>query len=637
MLRSTIATMPHAVYWSAWSGDNEEIVVCSEKSIHLKPIQAGQRQTSWKAHDGIVLQVDWNPVNNLILSCGEDCKYKIWDSYGRLLFASSPIEHVVTAVAWAPNGKVFAVGSFNQLKLCDGSGWTYARDSPECGSVYKLAWAPDGTTVAAAGGNGGVVFSSIIERSASWECLDVTLDESNVLTVKDTQNETVDELEFRDRVVDFRIDFGHLVAVTNVQCHIYSVSAKTGQINTTPTVEDLKEPPTLILQCATRFALVSALGVSTYSYEGRLLSTTKYSGMRHEFFNERTASLSADTLVVIDNNAKTQNTNAMMNAKQQDRPQGVMRVFDAHSGKQLQQLEHKLEITHVALNQCGSNRKIAILDKNKDLYLCPIHKAEFQKLASMVDDFQWNDATDMIIALVDQKLQCFLYPEVVFVDTSLLPMTLSSKEANEVGAFAQLKNFSGSHATVRKADGSMLRMMVSPYPLLLHQHVEKGQWDLAIRLCRYIKVSECWACLAAMGIQARELNTVEIALAAIEDLPKVQFINHINQLPDDTLKNAELALFCKKPEEALGVLLSNKRIFRAIKMCIRMHRWDQALDIALQHKTHVDTVLAYRDRHLEQMKHAEHNEKFMRVSKEVTFDWENVKSKIAMEKQKEKA
>lgn len=31
----------------------------------------------WKGHDGIVLKVDWNPINNLIISGGEDCKYKV--------------------------------------------------------------------------------------------------------------------------------------------------------------------------------------------------------------------------------------------------------------------------------------------------------------------------------------------------------------------------------------------------------------------------------------------------------------------------------------------------------------------------------------------------------------------------------
>lgn len=174
---------------------------------------------------------------------------------------------------------------------------------------------------------------------------------------------------------------------------------------------------------------------------------------------------------------------------------------------------------------------------------------EFQKLASMVEDFMWNDQTDMIIALVDQKLECFLYPNVVFVDNTLLPLTCTSKPCHDAGMYAQIVSFNGAHVTIRKADGSSLAMMVSPYPLLLYKHFDKGQWDLAIRLCRYIKMSECWACLACMAIHARELNTVEIALAAIEEIDKVQFVAHINSLPDDILKTAELALFCKKPTD----------------------------------------------------------------------------------------
>lgn len=31
----------------------------------------------WKAHDGVVLKVDWNSINNIIISGGEDCKYKV--------------------------------------------------------------------------------------------------------------------------------------------------------------------------------------------------------------------------------------------------------------------------------------------------------------------------------------------------------------------------------------------------------------------------------------------------------------------------------------------------------------------------------------------------------------------------------
>merc|ERR1719310_2493261 len=176
-----------------------------------------------------------------------------------------------------------------------------------------------------------------------------------------------------------------------------------------------------------------------------------------------------------------------------------------------------------------------------------------------------------------------------------------------------------------------------PYPQLLYQHYEKGQWEQAVRLCRYIKSPELWASLAAMAIHSRALETVEIALAAIEEVDKVQFVAHINRLPDDVLRQAELALFCKRPDEALNILLQNKRIYRAIKMNIRLHRWNDALELALKHQTHVDTVLAYRQQHLQQMRpvHVETNQEFRKWAEQVEVDWETVRKKISMEKDQE--
>merc|ERR1719230_1568935 len=214
-------------------------------------------------------------------------------------------------------------------------------------------------------------------------------------------------------------------------------------------------------------------------------------------------------------------------------------------------------------------------------------------------------------------------------------MTMQTKTCSDAGKYAQIVAFYGAHTMIRKADGADLAMTTAPYPVLLYQKYEKGLWDQAIRLCRYVKIRELWACLAAMAIHARELNTVEIALAAIEEVDKVQFVAHINRLPDEVLKSAELALFCKRPDEALNILLQNKRIYRAIKLNIRLHRWTEALELALKHQTHVDTVLAYRQQHLQQMKHVEINEQFKQWAQQVEVDWETVRKKIAMEKDTE--
>ncbi len=161
-----------------------------------------------------------------------------------------------------------------------------------------------------------------------------------------------------------------------------------------------------------------------------------------------------------------------------------------------------------------------------------------------------------------------------------------------------MKSFTGNIVTVRRLDGGLATLSISPYPKVLYEYVDKADFEKGIRLCRFVKESTLWACLAAMGIYCRELNTVEIALAAIDEADKVQFINYIKELPSEPSRNAALAMYCKKVNEAEQILLAARLFYRAIKMNIKLYRWERALDIAVGNKTHVDTVIAYRQRFL---------------------------------------
>ena len=84
--------------------------------------------------------------------------------------------------------------------------------------------------------------------------------------------------------------------------------------------------------------------------------------MRVEFFNSQTVSLSDDLLAIVDVSGTS--------------GQASLRLFDVQSGKQTAQVDRSQEILSVALSQMPSGRKVAILDKNKDLFVCPSHKAD---------------------------------------------------------------------------------------------------------------------------------------------------------------------------------------------------------------------------------------------------------------------
>lgn len=175
MLRTELLTLEQGVYSVDWNAEDDYIACGTNKVIYIKPLQPGNREHSWKAHDGVVLKIDWNQINGFILSSGEDCKVKIWDSYGRALYASTPWDHVVTSVSWAPNGEYFAAGSFGTIKLCDKSGWTQSVQKIEKGSVLDLKWSKDSTLLAVGTAQGTAMIGTLTDQMLEWENYEATI------------------------------------------------------------------------------------------------------------------------------------------------------------------------------------------------------------------------------------------------------------------------------------------------------------------------------------------------------------------------------------------------------------------------------------------------------------------------------
>lgn len=91
----------------------------------------------------------------------------------------------------------------------------------------------------------------------------------------------------------------------------------------------------------------------------------------------------------------------------------------------------------------------------------------------------------------------------------------------------------------------------------------------------------------------------------------------MKELPSEPSRNAALAVYQKKIPEAEQILLQARLYYRAIKLNIKMYKWDRALEIAINNKTHVDTVIAYRQRFLQMYGREETNEKFRQFAKDL--------------------
>ncbi|CAH2247416.1 intraflagellar transport 80 homolog isoform X1 [Pelobates cultripes] len=428
MLRSTVAQTGSPVYSVAWGPDSEKILYPLGKQLIIKPLQPNSKVIQWKAHDGVILNVDWNSVNDRILSAGEDCKYKVWDSYGLPLYSSAPHEYPITAVSWAPDGELFAVGSFHTLRLCDKTGWSYSLEKPNTGSIFNIAWSVDGTQMAGACGNGQVIFAHVVEQHWEWKNFEVTLVKRRAMQVRNVTNDAVDLLEFRDRVIKASLNYGHLVVSTSLQCYVFSEYSKTPQI----------------------------------------------------------------------------------------------------------------------------------------------------------------------------------------------------------------VSFVGNRVTIRRSDGSLVHTNISPYPAILQDYVTSSKWDDAVRLCRFVKEESLWSCLAAMAVASKEMTTAEVAYAAIGEIDKVQYINLIKDLPSKESRLAHIQLVSGNFQEAEASLLQAGLVYQAIQLNIDSYNWERALDLAVKHKTHVDTVLAYRQKYLDNFRKKETNKRFLQYAEGIEVDWEKIKAKIEMELSKER-
>ncbi|KAJ3051223.1 Intraflagellar transport protein 80 [Rhizophlyctis rosea] len=622
MLRSVLAQTGYPTYSVAWSPANDQVLFTNGRNLIIKYLQPSNKPNQWKAHDGVILKVDWNMVNNLILSGGEDRKYKVWDSYGRQLFSSSPGDHPITSIAWNPSGEMFAVASFNTLRVCDKLGWSYAMEKPNSGSIYNIAWTPDGTQMACAGGCGGVVFGHIINRRFEWKNYEVTVQDVHKIHVHDVVQGSTEHLEFRDRVVKASLGYGHLVVTTSSQCYVYSEKNWN-----TPAIVDLTNNGrvTCIQQSVDHFLLVDNLtGIQIYNYEARLVSSPKYAGLRADAITVQTIALSNDTLAVRDS-----------------ADDKAIHIFDTTTGRPIstQPFKHTMEISELALSQSKSNvgRQLVVVDKNRDMYITPVGKANWKKLGTMVETFAWNSETDMLAAVMDYKFVMWYYPNVVFVDEDIAPLTRFEKDGSSFGKNAQITNFIGTQCTLRRADGANVTVSnITPLPAILQEHARKKQWEEAIRLCRYVKMPELWACLAAMAIFGNDLNTAEVAYAAIDEVQKVEYVCYIRDIPTPEGRAAELALLRHNSKEAETILLNANMYFRAIKMWIGLFNWDRALELAVKYKTHVDTVLYFREKYLRSLGSKETSKRFLQYAQGVTVDYEKIKAKLAMEEEAEK-
>ncbi|EGT54704.1 CBN-CHE-2 protein [Caenorhabditis brenneri] len=619
MLRSVLAQFATAVYCVSWDSTSSNVLYCNADTCYIKSLKMQVAPLKWKAHDGIILCCDWNPTAPLIVTGGEDLKFKVWDGYGQILFNSSVHDYPITSVSWNTDGSLFAVGSHNVLRLCDKSGWSHSLEKMNAGSVMALGWSPDGTQLAIGTATGLVYHAHIIDKRLTYDEFEIVQTQKTVVEVRDVSSEVSKEtLETKERISRMSILYKYLIVVTS--SHIYIFSSKNWN---TPTMIEYTETVNIIVQCEKVFLVSDGLTITVFTYEGRKLINLTPPGNVMALLDERKIDLANDTLVVRDR-----------------ADHKVLHFFDPNNGKSQGdgKLKHEQDIMELTVNQCGplNDRNVAFRDHIGAVYIAMIKtfgvSARMVKIGSLVEQLVFNDVTNMLCGISEGKIAVWPLPNVAFLDRNLLQKTMIQKSIGNVGKFPQLANFAGNTITIRKSDGCLVPTGILPFYGTLITMASNSKWDQAIRLCRSIGNDSLWATLAGLAMIYKNMVAMEISYAALEDDEKVCLINEMKDKSDKETRQAMQVVLTGKLGEADVMLERNGHAFRALMMNVQMFKWKRALEIALKNKEWLEIVMGYREKYLKNCGQKETDPQFLKHMSEVEIDWVHIRELIEAEK-----
>lgn len=568
-----------------------------------------------------------------------------------------PFSGSVTAITWTSDGSLVGIGT--------GSGAVLT------GSPLEVeARTPNGTFTATLVGPrqvrlrdfGASASATAAERSgaAADADADAGTAASGAASFADSSSDGAVTLETRDRITGLSLGYGYLLLATPSQVVVYSGahSAAPQPIASgampSHTVETPRAPVRVMAQAPRHFATVDAAGgLAVYAYDGRCLCQPKGNPIAADALSAGLISLSHDVLAVCD---------------RADPGAGgrTVRMWDAKTGRPLPSpLIHHQPITFLAVSQgavpppaasaagasatagAGSGgasavatagllaaappgagappvglpagtmaeRRLLFLDAAADAYVTPLLKPAPVKVAAMVDTAAWNDACDVLTVAADGQLLTWLAPSTLATDADLsgrAKVKADASVATLAGSGATIVAFSGPRLTLRRADGSRVHATVAHSAQLLHECVAGGRWGEALRLARFVRQEPVWAALASLALAGTRphLDTAEAALAAIRAVDRLAWVAHVRSLALPERRNAELAAYRRQIDEAEGILLqaTPPLLYRALKLNIRAHRWERAMQLAMQHAaavaakggrdaTFIDVVMWYRARH----------------------------------------
>ncbi|KAH0791698.1 intraflagellar transport protein [Histomonas meleagridis] len=617
ILRSTLASCGAAVTSMNWDCTGKYLMFTHGGMITVRSASFKQDQTQFRGHRRLITCSDWNKATNEIITGSEDRIARIFDPDGRMIVESAQFDYAVTTVRFLSSIKLILIGTAHHLYLTDLQLRIINTLPLASGAAICVM---DDQPRAIVGGNGTLSLISIIGKKAFYRDCEVFMESPKKLIVYDLKNGITENLQFSTSVVDFYLAFDHLIVVLQNKIHIYKSSQWS-----TPSIVDTKETARALLQSQTIFVYITVAGAQVIGYDGRPISRINDSRIKWDLLSLDLVSLSPCVLAVV---------------SPDDRKHVF--AFSASTGQMItaEPLNHPSEIKNIRTNQATTQNKarIGLLNSNGDLTICRFVSAnsrsmtiESQKLANFIDEFQWHTSHDVILARSDKTLTVWCCPNAIFFTPELMPMLKT--ELRLLFDVSEITSFDGTHAFVTSKDGSLCVAPISPYLIMVHEAIDiHKNWKLVLQICRSANDQSLWAVCAACAIQSGEIDAAQESYAVLSLIDKVMFLEKVKKMQSPAARNAMIAVLQGRVNEAEGILLQGRCIFRAIKLNIELGRWEHALDIAKTHNKYVEVVAAYRTKFLKDMDMEETDQNFIKIGQ---VDMESIKDVLKKVKSEE--
>jgi intraflagellar transport protein 80 len=617
-LRSSLASCGATITSCNWDCTGKYLMFTHGGMVTVRSASFKQDQTQFRAHRRLVTCSDWNKATNEIITGSEDRLARIFDPDGRLLFESLPCDFAVSSIAFIPSAKLCLIGTANRLYLMDNHLRTLST-IPITGACTICASRDQPRALI--GGGGTVSLVAAIGKTLVYRDCEVVLESPKKLTVFDLKNGVSEPISFNDTIVDFSLDFNHLIVATATKLQIHKSGSWTG-----PVIVETKEIARVIVQSARMFAFVSASGTQIIGYDGRTITRISDPRVKWDLLSPDSVALSPSVFVVLS-------------------PDGRKHVFafSASTGQSIaaEPFAHPSEIRCVRTNQAATQAKarFGFVNTNGDLTICRFVAAnprvppaiEGQKLANFVDDFRWHSTHDAILARSGDKLTVWCAPSAVFFTAELLPILRT--ELRTIFDAVEIESFDGTHAFVTAKDGSSCVVPVAPFLIMLHEAIETHKnWKVVLQICRTVNEQSLWAVCATAAVQVGEVDAAQEAYAALSLIDRVMFLGKVKKMKSPAARNAMIAILQGRVNEAEEILIQGGCVFRAVKMNVSMGRWDRALAIAKRSGKFVEVVAAYRTKYCKDMKIEEPDPEFVKIGQ---IDMDAVATIIKREKAQE--